>query len=96
MRNASAELYHQDALVKETADISSRSSLSFLSSTGIANIYGIKNAGDVFLSGGDNQIPNLNHAHVAENYAGEEGSCYSLQRFWSRAPANLPLTLFMH
>ena len=74
LRNASAELYHQDALVKGTADISSRSSLSFLSSTGIANIYGIKNAGDVFLSGGDNQISNLNHVHVAENYAGEEGS----------------------
>ena len=39
-----------------------------------AHIRAIQNAGDVFLSSGEDKVSNLNHVNVAEDYEGDSGS----------------------
>ena len=78
------ELSKQNALVNGRAVISVGSSLYFNSAEAsitrdadlrsAAFIRAIQNAGDVFLSSGEDKVSNLNHVNVAEDYVGESGS----------------------
>ena len=75
------ELSKQNALVNGRAVISVGSSLYFNSAEAsitrdadlrsAAFIRAIQNAGDVFLSSGEDKVSNLNHVNVAEYYVGE-------------------------
>lgn len=81
---ASANLNDQNSLVNALADVSSGSALYFSSAQPVvtrdvdprsaAFIRAIRNAGEVFLSGGPDIASNLNHVNVAEAYEGQKGS----------------------
>ena len=84
LRRAEGILNNPRALDQARAIVSSASSLYFNSasaslarnadSRSLANIRAIQNAGNVFLSGGEDKVSNLNHVNIAENYVGESGS----------------------
>lgn len=84
LKNARGVLNDQNSLVKALASISAGSSLYFNSSQvpvtreidprSTAYIRAIQNAGDVFLSGGDAKVGNLNHVNISENYSGDASS----------------------
>lgn len=82
--SAIGRLEEQNSLQNALAIVSKNSSLYFNSASAsfsrdvdprsVANIRALQNAGDVFLSGSEDKVSNLNHVKVAENYVGESGS----------------------
>lgn len=85
LRRADGYLYNSNALQKAKAIVSQGSALYFhnaeeLASTRSAdprsNAYvgAIQNAGQIFLSGGKEEVSALNHVNVENDYAGEKGS----------------------
>ena len=82
--SALGRLEEQNSLQNALAIVSKNSSLYFNSASAsfsrdvdprsVANIRALQNAGDVFLSGNEDKVSNLNHVKVAENYVGESGS----------------------
>lgn len=81
---ASVNLNDQNSLVNALADVSSGSALYFNSAQpavtrdidprSAAFIRAIRNAGEVFLSGGPDNASNLNHVNIAKVYEGQQGS----------------------
>lgn len=77
-------LNDQNSLVNALADVSSGSALYFNSAQpavtrdidprSAAFIRAIRNAGEVFLSGGPDNASNLNHVNIAKVYEGQQGS----------------------
>lgn len=84
LRKAAGLLNNPKALYQGRAILTTNSSLYFNSASasltrGVdprseAHIRAIQNAGDVFLSSGEDKVSNLNHVNVAEDYVGESGS----------------------
>lgn len=84
LRKAAGLLNNSRALDQGRAILTTNSSLYFNSASasltrGVdprseAHIRAIQNAGDVFLSSGEDKVSNLNHVNVAEDYVGESGS----------------------
>lgn len=84
LQMATAKLNDQASLVNALADVSSGSALYFNSAqTAVIRdadprsavyIRGIRNAGEVFLSGNTDKVSNLNHVNVSDKYEGQEGS----------------------
>lgn len=85
LRKADGYLYNSNALQKAKAVVSQGSSLYFHNAAGLAtarsvdprsnaNVGAIQNAGQVFLSGGEDVLENLNHVNVSDAYAGQQGS----------------------
>lgn len=85
LRMAEGYLYNSNALQKAKAVVSQGSSLYFHNAAGLAtarsvdprstaNVGAIQNAGQVFLSGGEDVLENLNHVNVSDAYAGQKGS----------------------
>lgn len=82
--SAIGRLEEQNSLQNALAIVSKNSSLYFNSASAsfsrdvdprsVANIRALQNADDVFLSGSEDKVSNLNHVKVAENYVGESGS----------------------
>lgn len=84
LRKAAGLLNNSRALDQGRAILTTNSSLYFNSASasltrGVdprseAHIRAIQNAGDVFLSSGEDKVSNLNHVNVAEDYEGDSGS----------------------
>ena len=84
LKTARGYLNKSTALENAQAVVSAKSSLYFTSAESpvtrdadprsAAYIRGVQNAGDVFLSSGEDKVSNLNHVNVAEDYLGESGS----------------------
>lgn len=85
LRRAEGYLYNSNALQKAKAVVSQGSSLYFYNASELAiarsvdprsNAYvgAIQNAGQVFLSGGKDEVAALNHVNVENGYAGQNGS----------------------
>lgn len=84
LQTATAKLNDQAALVNALADLSSGSALYFNSAQtavtrdadprSAAYIRGIRNAGEVFLSGNTDEVSNLNKVNVSDEYEGQAGS----------------------
>ena len=84
LRKAAGLLNNSRALDQGRAILTTNSSLYFNSASAAltrgvdprseAHIRAIQNAGDVFLSSGEDKVSNLNHVNVAEDYEGDSGS----------------------
>ena len=85
LRRADGYLYNSNALQKAKAIVSQGSTLYFHNAEELArtrsadprnNAYvgAIQNAGQVFLSGGKEEVSALNHVNVENDYVGEKGS----------------------
>lgn len=84
LRKAAGLLNNSRALDQGRAILTTNSSLYFNSASasltrGVdprseAHIRALQNAGDVFLSSGEDKVSNLNHVNVAEDYEGDSGS----------------------
>lgn len=84
LRKAAGLLNNPKALYQGRAILTTNSSLYFNSASasltrGVdprseAHIRAIQNAGDVFLSSGEDKVSNLNHVNLAQDYVGESGS----------------------
>lgn len=85
LKRAEGYLYNSNALQKAKAVVSQGSSLYFYNAAELAtarsvdprsnaNVGAIQNAGQVFLSGGEDVRENLNHVNVSDAYAGQQGS----------------------
>lgn len=75
--SATSSLYFnsaQPAIASENTGIATLALTREADPRSAAYIRGIQNAGEVFLSGGEGKVSNLNHVEIAENYAGENGS----------------------
>lgn len=85
LRKAAGYLYNANALQNAKVIVSQSSSLYFHNGEGLqttrsadprsnAYVSAIQNAGDVFLSGGTEEVASLNHVNVQKGYEGQNGS----------------------